>query len=250
MVMKWLRERRIPLILTAAILVPLGIVGILVPVRTSFANPAAALLMVAVIVAVAVAGNRIIGFIGSVSAAFWYDFFLTRPYESLNISHRPDVETTACLLVVGLMVTELAARSRHYSRVSAEESEFISEVRRLTEFANGPAAGAEVIERAIPSLVWLLGLRECRFDVELADPPLARINSRGEVVHVGLNWPADEVGIPGPEAEIMVQWRGRALGRFVLTPTPGEPISMERRVVAVLIANVVAAALANQQRAA
>ena len=44
--------------------------------------------------------------------------------------------------------------------------------------------------------------------------------------------PPSRLGIPGPEAEIVARWRGRALGRFVLTPTPGDPISQERRAVA------------------
>ncbi len=246
----FLQRYRPWMLLLAALVAPLAVAVIIVPFRSQFAGAAAALIFVAVIVTVSIFGNRLVGFVATLSSALWFDFFLTRPYDSLNISHRPDLETTICLLVVGLMVTELAARTRHLSRVSAEESGFIAEVRRLNEFANGPATGEEVIERAIPSLVWLLGLRECRFDSELVDPPLARIGPRGEVEHVGLQWPANEMGIPGPEAEIIVQWRGRTLGRFVLTPTPGEPISRERRVVAVLVTSVVAAALANQQRAA
>ncbi|MGA7834361.1 MAG: DUF4118 domain-containing protein [Acidimicrobiales bacterium] len=236
--------------LVLALAGPLVVAAVIEPFRSQFAGSAAALIFIAVIVALSVVGNRVVGFVATLSSVVWFDFFLTRPYERLAISHRPDLETAICLLVVGLMVTELAARTLHYSRVSNEESEFISEVQRLSEFANGPATGDEVISRAIPSLVWLLGLRECHFDVDLVDPPLARIGPRGEVVHVGLQWPVDQMGIPGPEAEIVVQWRGYRLGRFVLTPTPGEPISRERRVVAVLVANVVAATLANQQRTA
>lgn len=232
-----------------AIVVPLLVAAILVPFRAQFAGAAAALIFVAVIVALSVFSNRFVGFVATIFSALWFDYFLTRPYERLSISHRPDIETTVCLLVVGLMVSELAARARHLSRVSAEESEFIDVVRELSEYANTSAPSSEVIEHAMPSLVWLLGLRGCRFESELADPPLARIGPRGEVVHVGLNWPVDQMGIPGPEAEIVARWRGRTFGRFVLTPTPGEPISRERRVVAVLLANVVAASLASEIRA-
>jgi hypothetical protein len=73
---------------------------------------------------------------------------------------------------------------------------------------------------------------------------MARILIDGEVLHVGMHWPVDELGIPGPEAEIVTQWRGRTLGRFVLTPTPGEPVSQERRAVAALLGTIVAAGLA------
>lgn len=233
-----------------AIVAPLGVGGVLVPFRGQFAGAAAALIFVAVIVALSVGGNRFVGFVASLSSALWFDFFLTRPYDQLTISHRADIETTVCLLVVGVMVSELAARSRHFSRVSSEESEYLDMVRDLTDFANGAVTSSAVIERAIPRLIRLLDLRSCRFEPLLPDPPMARIMPDGDVLHVGMQWPVGQMGIPGPEAEIVAEWRGRALGCFVITPTPGEPISRERRIVAALLASVVGAALANEARAA
>jgi K+-sensing histidine kinase KdpD len=232
-----------------AIVVPLGIALVLVPSRTEFAGAAAALVFVAAVVTLSVVGNRFVGFVASVSSALWYDFFLTRPYDNLDISHRTSIETTICLLVVGVMVSELAARTRHYSRVSAEESEYVDMVRELTDFANRREPSSAVIERAVSSLVPLLELRNCRFDRQPSDPPMARIMQNGDVHHVGMEWPVSELGIPGPEAEIVAEWRGRVFGRFVITPTPGAPISRERRVVAVLLASVVGAAIASDVRA-
>jgi hypothetical protein len=230
-----------------AVTAPLAVAAALVPFRTSFTNAGAALILVAVIVAVSVGGNRVTGFVGSVFSALWFDFFLTRPYEQLSISHRPDVETTICLLVVGLTVSELAARSRHHLRASSQESRYVAMVRELTEVAQ-TATGDLLVERAEPMMVDLLSLRDCRFDVRPSDPPMARILASGEVVHVGLQWPVEEMGLPGPEAEIVTRWRGRTLGRFVLTPTPGEPVTQERRAVAALLATVVAAGLANDKQ--
>ncbi len=74
---------------------PLGVAGLLVPFRATFTDAAAAL-----------------GFIAAVSACLWFDFFLTRTYERLVITGRPDIEIAVSLLVVGVVVTELAARSR------------------------------------------------------------------------------------------------------------------------------------------
>jgi hypothetical protein len=199
----------------AALVAPLGLCALLVPLRASFTNSAAALLLVAVIAAVAVAGRRFAGFVASVSSALWFDFFLTRPYDQFAISHRNDIETMVCILVVGFIVTELAARSRHHFEASNETS----------------------------SLSQLLELRDCRFEAHMSDPPLARIGPSGEVTHVGLLWPVDNIGIPGPQAEILAQWRGHVMGRFVLTPTPGLPVSIERRAVATSLAELVAAAL-------
>lgn len=242
----FLARNRGRIMFALAIVGPLLIALVLVPSRSDFAGAAAALVFVVAIVALAIGGNRFVGFVASVSSVIWYDFFLTRPYDRLTISHRPDIETTICLLVVGMVVSELAARRRHLLRVSTEEAEYVEMVRDLTSLANGTAPSAEIIANAVPSLVRLLDLRECRFERTPADPPMARIMSNGEVVHVGLEWPVGQMGIPGPEAEIVAQWRGRDLGRFVITPTPGEPISRERRVVAALLASVVGAAIATR----
>jgi hypothetical protein len=241
----WQRNRS-RIMFALAVAGPLLVALVLVPSRGEFAGAAAALVFVVVIVALAIGGNRFVGFVASVSSAIWYDLYLTKPYDRLAISHRPDIETTICLLIVGVVVSELAARSRHLSRVSEEETEYVDMVRDLTDLANGTAPSSAIIERAVPSMVRLLDLRDCRFERVPANPPMARIMSNGEVTHVGLDWPVNQMGIPGPEAEIVAQWRGRDLGRFIITPTPGEPISRERRVVAALLASVVGAAIATR----
>ena len=46
--------------------------------------------------------------LAALSAAVWFDFFLTRPYERFDITSRDDIETTVLLLVIGVAVTELA----------------------------------------------------------------------------------------------------------------------------------------------
>jgi hypothetical protein len=233
--------------LLGALVAPLALAAVLVPFRGTFTNAAAALLLVAVVAAVAVAGNRFTGVLASLSAALWFDYFLTRPYEQLEINHGNDIETTVCLVVVSLIVTELAARSRHHFRAASEESDFVDMIHSLADLAAGSEPIDKVVERATGSLRHLLELRECRFEEQLADPPLARIGTDGEVSHVGLVWPVNDIGIPGPEAEILAQWRGRVMGRFVLTPTPGLPVSLERRVVAMSLAELVGAALSDRR---
>jgi len=231
-----------------ALIAPLAVAAILVPFRGTFVGAAAGLVLVVVVVAVAVGGNRFTGFVASASAALWFDFFLTRPYDRFVISQRPEIETTVSLLVVGVVVSELAARTRHYAKVSNEGSSYVATVRDLTEFAKSGAPSSLVIEHAVAPLIELLDLRGCRFDTRPSDPPMARIDAEGEVVHIGMLWPAESMGIPGPEAEIVAEWGGRFLGRFVLTPTPGEPISRERRVAAALVVSVVGASLASETR--
>ncbi|HZC70734.1 MAG TPA: DUF4118 domain-containing protein [Jatrophihabitans sp.] len=84
----------------------------LAPFRSSFHNTHAALVLVAVVVLVAANGHRVAGVTASASAAVWFDFFLTKPYERFSITHRADIETTVLLVAVGAAVTELAVRGR------------------------------------------------------------------------------------------------------------------------------------------
>ena len=242
-------RHRGPIMLAAALVSPLVLGAVLVPFRATFANAAAALTFIALISAIAVLGTRASGVVATVSAAIWFDFFLTVPYDRLTINHRPDLETTICLVIVGLFINELAARSRRHRRNLDETNEFVVMIHDLVDLAISAAAPDVIIDHATQSLTRLLSLRECHFETTVVEPPLARIESDGEVVHVGVRWPVDEIGLPGPQTEIVAQWRGRVVGRFVLTPTPGREVSIERRVVAVSLVDVVAANLRGQHDA-
>ncbi len=92
-------------------------------------------------------------------------------------------------------------------------------------------------------LVDLLHLRACRYEAGSGDRPVMRLEHDGQVFLGGRPWGVHRVGLPGPEIELLVQNQGRTLGRFVLTPTPGYPVSRERRVVAVAIADQVGSSL-------
>ena len=245
--MEWFAHYRQRIMVALAVTAPLAVAAVLVPARASLTNAATALILVAVIVAIATASGRAGGYVASASATLWFDFFFTHPYNSFDIHGRDPREITICLLVVGVAVTELAARARHHQRVSSEESGYVAMVRELTDLAQ-TSPGSVLIGRAEVMLVDLLHLRACRFDHRVADLPMASILADGEVAHVGMAWPSEAIGIPGPEAQIVALWKGRSFGRFVITPTPGQPVNQERRSVAAVLANVVAAALASDSK--
>jgi K+-sensing histidine kinase KdpD len=97
------RPDRVALI--AAVTAPLGVAAALVPFRDSVPNAGAALVLVVVVVAIAANGHRLAGIVAAASAAVWFDFVLTKPYERFTITHRADIETTVLLLLVGAAVT-------------------------------------------------------------------------------------------------------------------------------------------------
>jgi len=245
-----LRRHRAAAANVAAVVLPLGVAAILVPFRSSFANTASALVLVAVIVAIAAIGNRVGGFVATVSATLWFDFFLTRPYERLAITHRPDIETAVSLFVVGIVVTELAARNRHHQRAATEESDYVGLIYGFSELAASGTPAHQVVEHARTELIELLHLRACRYESGLPARPGARIEHDGRIVLAGIVWDADRMGLPGPELALLVENRGQTLGHFVLTPTPGLAVAGRRLVVAVTIADQVGAALRPHLRSA
>ncbi len=236
--------------IAAAVLGPLGIAGILVPFRTAFAGAASSLVFVAVIVAIAVVGSRIAGVLATISSTLWFDLFLTRPYERLAITHRTDIETAVSLLVVGVVVTELAARNRHHHSAAATESVYVRLMYRFSELVSSGAPAADVLEQAQHELINLLGLRSCRFEYGPGQRPRLTMEHDARVFLGGNLWAVEDVGLPGPHIELLVHGRGTLLGRFVLTPTPGLPVPFQPRVVAVALADQVGAALSPQLRSA
>ncbi len=222
---------------------PLAISVVLIPVRAVFAGAAMALVLVAAVTVLAVVADRGAGYVATLSAAAWYDYSWAPPYGRFTIGHRADLETFVALIVVGVGVTELAQWIRRSRRRHDESARLVNVV------AEGAALGASsepvrvVVARAGELLVETLGLRACRYEPGEINPPHARLLASGEVENAGLLWPVEEWGLPGPETEIAVTWRGRVVGRFVLTPRPAHPVSLERRVAAVALAQSVAGSL-------
>jgi len=248
--MNSLRRHQNLVFVTAGLVLPLALVAIMVPFRSNFADPAAALVLVAAIVAVAVVGNRGAGFVAALSAAVWFDFFLTRPYEKFAITQRADIETTVCLFAVGLVVTELAARNRRHREIATEESDYVGLIYRISELAVSGAAPNQVVEVAVRELSDLLHLRACRYEAGRPTRPAMQIENDGHVRIAGALWAVDVMGLPGPELELLVRSGGQTQGRFVLKPTPGYPVELQRRVVAVAIADQVGAVVRPYLRSA
>ncbi|MFJ5901307.1 SpoIIE family protein phosphatase [Streptomyces sp. NPDC093064] len=100
--------------LLAAAAVPLAVCLLLLPVRAILSDTNAVLILMLVVAAVAALGNRGAAALTALSAAVWYVYFFTTPYESFTrFNNSDDIVTAGLLLVVGLAVSHLA---RRYSR--------------------------------------------------------------------------------------------------------------------------------------
>jgi K+-sensing histidine kinase KdpD len=239
-----IRERMTWLALALAIVLPLVVAAALVPFRRDIANANVALLLAAAVVLVASLGRRSAAFVAAVWGAVWFDYFHTRPYESFRINSGDDILTACVLLGVGLFVGELAVRSRRHHTAAVESSNDIARIHSVAELVADGEAPQYLVMVVANELRDLLSLQDCRFDSQPSPKPMARIERNGEVVIGELSWGVHSMGFPGKEVELPVIGHGVVLGRYVLVPTPAEPVSFDKRIVAVALADQVGAVLA------
>lgn len=236
--------------IAAAVGVPLAASAVLLPWRGSWPNTNVALLLVVTVVAVAATGNRVAGALAAISAAAWFDFFFTQPYDRFTIRHSADVTTFALLLAVGVAVSQLAAWARRLKAVTIADAGYLARIVRsaaLTQSAESPDA---VVEHVRQELIGLLGLRDCRFEygMLLGRPP--RLEQDGTVATRYGHWPVDDVGLPDQELELRTFSNGQYCGRFMMTPTPGSRPPLQARLVAVSLADLAGHALTASASAA
>ncbi len=235
-------------------LLPILVGGALVAVRGEVDTTNLALVLVLVVVLAAMLGGRAAGAIAAVVSAISFDFFLTRPYLTLQIDSADDVETMVFLLVIGLLVGELVTRARRHRGRADRGADEIARLHRVAELA---ATGADVDDLVLAveeELTGLLDLVVCRFEPtsagkapdEAATLVLPLMERNGAISGEGTSrrFVAGEFALPSQGVELPVLGRGRVVGRIVLTPDPHAGASLEERVVAVALSDQLGAAIA------
>ena len=221
----------------------------LVVLRSHVSDSALALLMVLVVVLVVSPGRRLAALLAGVSAGVWFDFFLTRPYESFTISHSADIQTAAMLVAVAVGVGELAARERQHKSQSVTGHDALQSVQAVSELVAQGASAEVVTSAAEDALVRLLHLRSCRFDPARAVVTVPFVERPGYISYTAFRWDARNDGLPVGEVTLPVSFEHRLLGRFVLEgPDPPVPVEPERLHAAVVLADLAGLALATGRR--
>jgi K+-sensing histidine kinase KdpD len=127
------------------------------------AGLAAPLALILVVVAVAANGYRLAGVLAAVSAAAWFDFFLTLPYERFTITRRTDIETTVLLLAIGAAVTEIAVWSRRQHGTAARRAGYLEGINTAARSVATGGSAAALTGQVCGHLAGLLSLAGCRF---------------------------------------------------------------------------------------
>jgi Domain of unknown function (DUF4118) len=220
----------------------------LVSVRDAVGNTNVALALVLVVLVAALTGGRTAGAVAAVSSVLAFDFFHTQPYLSLTTDSKDDLVTTLLLLPIGLIVGTVAARARTARRQAAASRDQMHRVHRLAELTASGADSAAVLDRAQQELTELLGLATSRFEAPPYERELPVLDRGGAVEVTRHRYTLDGFELPHEGVALPVLSRGRPVGRFVLVPKPGTGVSLERRIVAVALADQAGAALSPAER--
>jgi hypothetical protein len=240
-----LRAHR-PLVVAASAVIPLVACGILALFRDSVANTNAALGLVLLVVAAASTGIRLAGIVAALSSAAGFDYFLTEPYNTLNISVRADIETAVLLLLVGAAVTEVALWGRReQARASQEQGYLDGVLSTAATVAAGRSSSRELIDQVCRQIVEILQIDDCSFDPGTRSG-LPTLDPGGTVARHGRTINVARQGLPfDSRIALMVRSGGVTYGHFLLTAsTRVVRPSQEQLRVAVTLANQVGAALA------
>ena len=226
----------------AGLAAPLALTAVLIPFRGSLPNTDAALALVLVVVAVAAAGHRLAGVLAAVSAAAWFDFFLTVPYERFTITRRADIETTVLILAVGIAVTEIAVRGRRQHAAAARRAGYLDGINAA---ARAVATGTEpqlLIDQVCGQLTRLLALSACRFQdgaAGIGNPP--RLLRDGRIVTAGETGHRARGAAAGPGHRAAGRGRRPADGPVAHPRSLAAP-ALEQRLAAIGLADQAAAA--------
>jgi hypothetical protein len=233
----------------AGLAAPLALTAILIPFRSSMPNTDAALVLILVVVGVAASGRRMAGVLAAISAAVWFDFFLTMPYERFTITRRTDIETTVLLLAIGVAVTEIAVWGHRQRAAAARRAGYLDGLNAASRAVAVGASAGSLTGQICGQLTQLLSLADCRYQngaAGIGHP--ARLLRDGRVVLGDQTWDISRAGLPGgTDIELLAEAGGLLQGRFLLTPGPRTLPSLEQRLVAVALADQAGAALASGQ---
>jgi hypothetical protein len=245
----WDRTLSIAAALRPAAVVVVGVVApvllalALLPVRGQAPAATVALGFAVLVSLLAATGTRFSALMAAVSAAVCYDVAFTQPYGSLTIAHPEDIETTALLLVGGLIVGQLSARNRRNRGLVVQQSDDLAHIQAIAELMAAGAQPDDVVGAVADEIRTLLGLRECRFETSRPDRPGPTIDRNGNVSWGRLWWGVDTLGLPGKEISIEVEHDNRHLGRYVLLAEPGTRVRRDQLLAAVTLADQAGAAL-------
>jgi Domain of unknown function (DUF4118) len=221
----------------------------MLPLRNHLHNDNMALALVIPVLIGAVVGGRWAGALSAITAALCFDFFFTQPYQSLRISSGNDIASIVVLLIVAFISAEVGIRARRGGHSARESRTDLDRLYRVIELAARGGDIEDVVSSARAELIGLFGLIDCAFENTESESSLPRLGIRGALEGAQLVATHTDFLLPPGGVELPVVGRGRVYGRLVLFASESVRASLQKRLVAVAIADELGITLATKSAA-
>lgn len=240
--MDWIR-RNLALLRFLSVATPLAVSGLLYLTRAAFPGPAAALVLVLLVVGASATGDRISGILAAVSSAVGFDYFLTVPYLDLHIADPGDIEVAVMLLVVGFAVNELALWGGRQRAAAGQQAGFIAGIAEAAGLVAAGASDVDVAKTVAGHIQRLLNADRVEYQQR---PPTGEepvVQRDGTLVLDGSELSPQTDGLPSDRPlAVPVTKQGHVVGHFQVTvATQLVRASAEQLRIAVLLADQLAA---------
>lgn len=216
----------------------------LVSVRDHFAPVNVVLILVLFVLLGAVVGGRLAGAVSAVVASIAFDFFHTLPYNSLKMDRAEDIETTLLLLAVGLVIGEIVVRADRIREAIGGTRRELNGLHRVARLAADGETVDDVVSAVCAELTETLGLSRCSYEWTPFVGSYARLEQTGSITGTNVvQYTKHGFELPNGGVELPVIVHDQIVGRFVLIPSPGHGVTVDRRMVAVALADQVSVVL-------
>lgn len=218
--------------------------ALLVPLRGHVPNANMALALVLPVLLGAVIGGRAAGVGSAVFAALLFDFVFTQPYLTLRIASKDDVVTFVFLALVALAAAELGVFGRRGWSAARDARAEVERLARVAELSSRGDEADDVISAACAELIGLFDLRDCVYETTPGEREMPRLGRRGALEDTELVLAGDFL-LPTGGVAVRIHGRGREFGELVLYARDDTQAPIEKRLVAVAIADELGATLAS-----
>lgn len=228
-------------VVTAAAVAPLLTCLVLAGFRSSITAATAVLVLVLLVVGAASTGVRMAGIAAAVSGAVWFDFFLTKPYETLDINDHNDVEAAVLLVLIGVVVTEVALWGHRQQARANRRAGYLDGVLGTAEIITLRQESPDLLVRHVADqIAQILDVGRCRFVAgPIHDARVPRLDHQGRVWRGDHQVNVDLDGLPTDDNTALPIARADVtLGHFLITAASeiARP-TLEQRKVAILLAD-------------
>jgi Domain of unknown function (DUF4118) len=232
--------------LAVGVLGSLALSVAMLPLRNHLHNDNMALALVVPVLIAGVIGGRWPGALSAIAAALCFDFFFTQPYQSLRIASGNDIASIVVLLIVAFISAEVGIRARRGGHSARESRTDLDRLYRVIELAARGGDIEDVVSSARAELIGLFGLIDCAFENTESESSLPRLGIRGALEGAQLVATHTDFLLPPGGVELPVVGRGRVYGRLVLFASESVRASLQKRLVAVAIADELGITLATK----